>query len=218
MAIFAELNGIRIRTATVTLPYHGIWHADVVLDKPVELSGRLTLVLGDLTLVGTAFRQGSFVGASYVRMIGGAGGWKTVIPAKEYASSFGVKFSVVAGDAAKSVGETLLVSSDFAVGTSYERQVAAAARVLDTFAPLWWMRADGVTVVGNRTPPTVTSKFDVMLNGTNPAVGKVTVATDNPRDWQPGAKFSSPVLPERTVSAVVHRLDANKLRTELWTL
>lgn len=218
MAIFAELNGTRIRTATVTIPYHGIWHADVVLDQAAELSGQLTLVLGDLALKGSVYRQGGFTGANYIRVVGGAGGWMKQLPAKEYRSTFGVKFSVVAADAAKSVGETVSIASDFAVGNFYERQAACASRVLDTFAPLWWMRSDGVTVVGDRTSPTVTSRFDVMLDGTNLAVGKVTVATDNPRDWQPGVKFSSPVLTERTASAVVHRLDNSKLRTELWTL
>lgn len=218
MAIFAELNGVRIRTATVTIPYHGIWHADVVLDQSTVLNGQLTLVLGDLTLRGVAFRQGGFSGVNYVRMVGGAGGWMRQLPAKEYRSSFGVKFSVVGGDAAKSVGETLSVASDFVVGQFYERKAACAACVLDTFAPLWWMRTDGVTVVGGRTAIAVTSKFDVMLDGTNLAAGKITVATDTPAVWQPGVTFTSPFLTgQQTVSAVVHRLDAQKLRTELWT-
>lgn len=218
MAIFAELNGQRIRTATVTLPYHGIWHADVVLDQPQELTGPLTLVLGDLTLVGTVFRQGGFTGVNYVRIIGGAGGWMKQIPAKEYVSSFGVKFSVIAGDAAREAGEKISIATDFSVGNSYERQTASASRVLDTFAPLWWMRSDGVTVLGPRPTTKITSRFDVMLDGTNLSVGKITVATDNPAAWQPAAVFSSPVLSERTASAVVHRLSASKLRTEIWTL
>lgn len=218
MAIFAELNGVRIRAATVTIPYHGIWHADVVLDQATVLSGQLTLVLGDLTLRGVAFRQGGFSGVNYVRIVGGAGGWMRKIPAKEYRSSFGVKFSLVVGDAARSVGETVSVAADFVIGQFYERKEACASCVLDTFAPLWWMRSDGTTVVGNRAATNVASKFDVMLDGTNLAAGKITIATDMPAVWQPGVTFSSPFLTgQQTASAVVHRLDSQKLRTEIWT-
>lgn len=218
MAIFAELNGNRVRTAAVTLPHHGIGHADVVLDSSTtSLSGVLTLVIGDFVFKGTAFRQGGFVGVNYFRIVGGAAGWGKKVREKEYRSVFGIKFSVIAQDAARECGETLSVQSDFTVGLCYDRQNAPAVRVLDTYAPQWWVGTDGVTVVGNRPTPTITSQFDVMQDGTDLGVGKITVATDHPAAWVPGARFSSPVLSEKQIAGVIHRLDKDKLRTQVWT-
>jgi hypothetical protein len=121
-------------------------------------------------------------------------------------------------DAAKETGETLVISSGGGgLGNYYARMEAPGARVLDTLAPTWWMRTDGKTEVGVRVSKVIVSKFDVLKEGTNLALGKITIATDNPEDWQPGAQFLAPQFGEiRTVSSAVHKLDGGKLRTEAW--
>lgn len=219
MAIaFAELNGSRVTSGTIALPYNGLWVADVQLDVPVVASGLVTLTLGGLSLKGSVFRMNSFTGTTFARLVGGANGWGKAVPAKEYRSQFGVKFSTIAGDAARAVGETVSVVADFTVGEFYERQNARAGRVLDTFAPVWWMRADGVTVVGDRANTNVTSPFDVLAAGTDLGLGKVTIATDRPEDWQPGVTYSSPTISASRASVVLHKLDRDKLRTEIWNV
>jgi hypothetical protein len=218
MALFAEINGNRASSASIVLPYQGIWHADIELDQAVTLSGLVTLTVSDMVLKGSIYRQGTFLNSSSIRMVGGYLGWPKKTTAKEYRSSFGVKFSVIAGDAARETGEKIFIPSDFSVGEFYERQAEAAVRVLDTFADIWWMREDGVTVIGDRAQPIITSAFDVMSDGTSLAMGKITIATDKPGDWLPGVKFSSPTLAQKQASAIIHKLTKDKLRTEIWTL
>ena len=46
--------------------------------------------------------------------------------------------------------------------------------------------------------------------------GKVVVATDKPEDWQPGRKFASALIAEKTISGVIQRLTKDRLRTEVW--
>jgi len=219
MAQFAEINGNRLNTASVVLPYHGIWHVDAQLTDIVSLSGLVTVQIAGLVLKGSVYRIGSFIGSTTVRIIGGYAGWLKTIPGKEYRSSFGINFSVVAGDAARECGEQLSVSGDFGIGQFYERKSGPAVRSLDIFAPVWWMRSDGVTVVGDRPSTTITSAFDVLdHNSTDLGAGRVHIATDKPEDWLPGSKFSSVTLSEQTASAVIHKLDKDKLRTEVWVL
>ncbi len=205
MTIFAELNGIRVQTGTVTIPYHGIWHADVVLDQASELVGPLTLTVGNLVSKCVAFRSGTVAGSTHVRLLGGAGGWMKLVTAKEYLSIFGVKFSLIAGDAAKEVGERVLITNDFSVGKVFERQASFATRVLDMYAPLWWMRADGVTSTDARATPTIATAFDVIKDGTNLGLGKVTIATDFPADWQPGVRASIKTKSRRSRAKFVQR-------------
>lgn len=218
MSLFAELNGNRARSVTLVMPYQGIWYADVYLDQSVSLSGIATLKIGGLSLKGSFFRSGAFVGASAFRLAGGFGGWSNIIPAKPYRSLFGVRFSLLALDAARECGELVVVPFDFTVGESYMRQNGPASRLLNTLATQWWIDTNGITHTEPRLTPTVSSQFDTIPDGTDLAAGKVRVATDKPEDWQPGCFFSSPVLPTMQISGVVHKLDRDKLRTDVWTL
>lgn len=216
MSIFADLNSYRVRDSNITIPYNGAWTADVLLDQTVTLPPSVLLTVGGLQLRGHVYRQGFFTGSTACRIIGGYGGWLKQLPFKEYRSSFGIKFSVVAGDVARECGESVSISSDFTIGQYYPRQAAVASRVLNTFAPLWWMRQDGVTVIGSRASTIISSAFDVMSDDIDMAKGKIVVATDRPEDWRPGYKFGSPLISERTISGVIHRLTKDKLRTEVW--
>jgi hypothetical protein len=218
MTLFAALNGTPIKRLELTIPYFGAWVAsDLHLDRVVEETPAATLTLGGLTLIGTVFRSGSFVGSGAYRVSAGAG-WSKTIPAQSYYSAGGVKASLVLRDAARAAGETLSLDADSTLGTHWIRLFPApAVRVLDLVRPDWWVRPDGVTTTGPRPSPIVTSHFDVLPDGTALSVGRVAIATDRPEDWLPGVQFSSPTLSMRTVDSIRHVLDGNKLRTEVWT-
>jgi len=216
MSIFADINGFRIREATVTTPYNGLWTADCLLDQVAVLPSSVLLTIGGLQLRGFVYRSGAFTGSTSCRLVGGYGGWRNLLPFKEYRSSFGIKFSVVAGDAARECGEQISIVSDFTVGQFFPREAGPASRVLNTFSSLWWSRADGVTVVGPRASTQITSSFDVMSDDLDLGKGKIVVATDKPEDWQPGRKFTSALIAEKTISGVIQRLTKDRLRTEVW--
>jgi hypothetical protein len=218
--IFAELNGTRAQKATITIPYTGIWTADVSLDQQVTVSsGAASLSVGGLNLSGTIYRAGDFVGTGAFRIVGGKGGWQKLVSAQFYrGGAGGLKLADVLNDTARAVGETVKIASNVSVGSAFTRGAGPAARVLNSLAPGWWMGLDGVTQVSARATPSITSQFDVIPDGTSLSLGKVMIATDTPEDWVPGVFFTSLTLPRLQVSSVIHHLDAHKLRTEVWTM
>ena len=213
--MFATLDGHRITKGHVVIPLRGCITADVQLDDPVELSGPVTLVVGDLSIKAAVTRGGPFTGSSSFRLIGGAAGWMKTIGPKPYDQPWGVKLSAVLQDAAREVGETVSVATDRTLGTRWERQKAPAAWLLQRLAEQWWIDTKGVTIVGARPSPTITSAFDVVK--AEPEKGRVIIATEVLSAWLPAAKFSSPTLKTQQISGVVHKLNAGKVRTEVWT-
>lgn len=223
--MYATLNDFGISRLYLVIPSRGLWTADIVLDRSVamsDLSGEVTLKIGEnFVLIGTVFRAGDFTGAAGFRVVGGAGGWMKLLPAKAYQSPAGVKLSSVLRDTAKAVGETVNVQQDATVGQFFIRENnAPASRVLNALAPNWWVNpTDGVTQVGTRAQTQIASQFDTLpaSDGTSLLLGRIVVATDKPEEWVPGRQFQSLVVSLKTISAVVHKLDATKLRTEVWT-
>jgi hypothetical protein len=213
--MFATLNGSRVTKAQVIIGFKGPWTADVWIEDATEITGAVTLVIGDLSLKGTVTRGGNFTGQGSFRLIGGAGGWMKQLSPRYYKSPFGVKASNVLTDAGREVGETVSVTSDRTLGQFYVREQGPAARVLALLAEQWWLREDGVTVVGPRATPTFVTPFEVIK--ADREKGRVLISTDNPADWIPGARFSSATIPTQTINAVVHKVSPTSLRSEVWT-
>jgi hypothetical protein len=212
--MLASLSGQPISRATITIPYQGIWHADVEADG-VLVSGAVTLTVGSLVLKGTVFRSGFFTGDFHYRIVGGAGGWQKIVPSKVYNSNSSIRLSLVLNDAARVAGETISLDTDRDIGSFYVRQQAPAARVLNQLTASWHVRPDGVTAIGTRSEGMIASPFDV-LSRTDLGIGKVSLATDRPEDFTPGKSFKSLTLSTQKIGGVVHRLDRSKLRTEVW--
>lgn len=220
----ASLGGQSVRELVLTIPQFGRWTADCRLDHPQgALSGVQTLRLAGFSFVGTVVRGGDFVGTGYYRIVGGYGGWGRVIGPRGYSiqASGGVTVAMVVKDAATACGEryAVLRGNDRSLGNHWVRLKGPASRVFGQMGVKnWWVRSDGVTVVGNRESPVVASAFDV-LPESNLGVGRVEIATDYPGDWQPSVQFTAPTLAtQRTVSAVVHTLTPDRLRTTAWII
>lgn len=217
MSLFASLNGHPLQQGTLSIPFYGAWVADVnVASGGENLSGRVTLVLAGLTLKGYIFRGGDFTGSTIYRVCGGSG-WQIEVTPYPYISRFGLKLSIILKDVASKIGETVNVQTDRTIGTFYLRQRAPASRVLQQLSPHYWIDPAGVTQVGERSSPTITSSFSV-LPGTNLGLGKIVVGTEAVEDWVPGSLFSGATLPQqRKISGVLHKWGANKLQTTVWT-
>jgi hypothetical protein len=214
--MFCSLNGNRVTSLTLVKPQRGCAFADVTLDAVVRFATpAVTLVLAGLTVTASVLRSGEFTGATEARIVAGHGGWSQEIPERFYQNPFGLKLSPILTDAANAVGESLIIDTDRTVGQFYVRERAVAARTLNQLTDGWWVQNDGVTRVGLRPTTTVSSQFDV--TAASLGIGRVTIATDRPEDWEPGCFFSAPTITRRQVSAVIHRLNQSGLRTELWT-
>jgi hypothetical protein len=213
----ATLSERRVTRAELTLPYSGIWHADVWLDEPAVLSGSVTFELDGLSLKGTIATGDAYAGAADYRVIGGAAGWRKELPAKGYQSDAGVKLSMVLGDAAKACGESVALAPgvDRDLGPAYARPKAQAIRTLSLLAQTpFWVDSAGVTQLGARTTGVVTTQFELV--GYEPKERVAVVASETPEVFEPGYTVSLAGAPSMTIGTVVHRLDEGSIRTELW--
>lgn len=211
----ATLAGNRATDVRLSIPAWGCSYVDVKLDKSVNLSGKVTLVLADLTVQMTVLSGGpaSAAGPSYFRCVAGAGGWANQLPAKSYSNDAGVKLSTVLQDAASAVGETIVAPPPTTtVGSYYTRPEGPACRVLEELAPsAWYVGEDGVTRLGSRTPAVLgtaaasTSELDL-------AQATVTIASNTLAPLVPGISVNGIVAldVEHTFSA------AAGVRSKLW--
>lgn len=204
------VNALRASSLGITVARYGPWAADVVLagDQllPTAKFG-CRVVLGDLALTGTVFRQASFGGSVRARIVGGALGWRNVIPAAGYDHSFGVLRSSVIKDAAQEVGEKVNIAVDGVIGPHYVRFKAKAERVLRILSGgQWWIDADGVTQV--RPRPTRDVKGQYTATQRQGGSGRFEIATENFSEWMPGARFVSKIVPDvQEVSTVIFHAD-----------
>ena len=163
-----EVNGLRVTMATLSIPWSGIWVADLDLDLDEGQSlptGKCTLTLGGRTCIGVSDPRytGTYGQKNQLRVLGGAGGWGKEVAAQHYHNSGGVKLSAVAATTAELVGESVAVANDIELGPDYVRAKSRASAVLDTTP--WHVGLNGITVVGKRqesTPqtPIVVLDFD----------------------------------------------------------
>ncbi len=235
MADWASLNGSRVISANIAIPYYGAWVADVVLGVSTAIpAGQVTLVFADVSLIGTVYRQFSFSGARSARIVGGFGGWSKTVPVRAYQSAGGVNLSTVFGDLAIDSGEVFGAASLNAiagqqVGAAFTRESAPALRILKQIGgPIWWIDAAGSTQLLDRAAlaysgsttdaahlGAIASQFNVIeWSG---AKGKFTIAAEQLSDWMPGRTFSNAVVTNtQTVSHVTHVFDGDgKARTNV---
>lgn len=217
MTLFASLNGIPIVRGRVVIPYTGIWHGDIWLDRVADTSGSQALQVDALAGPCAVVRQVDFTGQSMLRIVGGAGGWRQQATPKLYANA---NLSTILSDTATLVGEQVNVTSDsavtpFFVVTSEDDSGNAmpASQVLqELLGAQWYMDLAGVIQQGPRPSPAIASTFTIAEVDGPPGI--YTVESDNIADWLPGATFASPTG-QGTISRVEHIIDAGKLATRV---
>lgn len=217
---FASINGLRITSGHVSIPYYGLWSAYLAVATPDLLppaGDAVTISVGSFSAKGTVYRTAAFSGTRAALVMGGAAGWRTTLPEKSYSSSAGIRASLVLNDAASECGETVSLASDGVLSPDYARPRGPAIDTLrDIAGALWWMGLDGVTHVDSARPSSnITSYFDtVKWDG---ARGSFEIATESQQDWMPGNTFSSALVPAlQMISLTTIALDnAGKLRLEI---
>jgi hypothetical protein len=206
MSAWASVNGTTIYRGSFFMPWYGRWALDADLVLPNTASGSLSVTIGNLNLVGFAYRTDNFAGVTSVRGFAGAGGWdKTLEP--RAINSQPVSLSNVLQTTAQEVGETVNVQNDGGVGNFYIRPQGVASNVLRNLCPLWWIDNSGVTQVANTRPSTAISSTFVVEHF-NPGTGVATIATEDIASWVPGNTFTGPTVPNvRTIQGVRIRLN-----------
>lgn len=187
-----SVNGYECAAARLQASRFGLWWLDVALTDAVALSGRVSIVFADAKLSGTiAGPGGEHAGRSSYHVVGGAGGWGKVAPAKSYANDIGVKMSAVVADAAAAVGESVAGFPSTSVGSRFARRGdVSASDVLHAVAPqAWHVALDGTTLYG-AWPQSTYASADPRTR-VDPAVGVIEIATDKVAALVPGVVVDS---------------------------
>ena len=217
MPTFADLNGIPIISGRITLPMFGIWHADVLLGIPTGIAGPQILTLLGQPYVCFVVRAIEYSGARSVRVVGGLGGWRKKISAKQYHSPVGVPGSLVLADAAAEAKEVPPVPSPFVpatLGKDFVRVAGPASLVLSQVCGTdgWWMDPKGVIQTFPRLPTPIVTPFTA--TAVRGAAGLFVIATDFPVQWTPGVVFANGIV-SGTVNRVTHVIEKDTFRTEV---
>lgn len=210
MSFFASVNGLQIVAGSLVIPSSGVWTADLHLASATAVSGAVSVVIGNLTLTGFAYRAETYGGQTRVRLIGGYGGWRNPIPAQGYGSSSGVQMSTILQDAAMAAGEKVNVNTDTGVGNGYARFGFASSVASDVlwqmvelgFMPAWYVDPEGITQTGPWPSTTIATPFTV--TDQKPDEGLIVVATEDYASWLPGCTFTNTILSGSYTSAGVH--------------
>lgn len=212
------VDGVPCSDATLTVPLVGCWTLEAKLSNDAPEGAPVRAEFGDLVLVGTLFRGGSFAGAGMLRAVGGKGGWRKDIDPKPYQSSFGIKVAPLVKDAARACGETVNVDAPGTVGPFWTRPARPAVWTLSVLCPRWWMGFDGVTVPTSRPEGSMqVRELNVVPEGTSLSAGRIVCSPASLAGVLPGLTFSAPSVPVPQVAlTVVHRLADDRLRTEIW--
>jgi len=156
MTIHVGIGEAAAIRASVHVPERGPWFADIDFETDPEVSGRVELVVGELTFSGTVLGRssGHFGQQTRVRIVAGAGAWSALLPPRAYHNDAQIRARTVADDAAREAGESI---GDFApaserIGIDYVRPSGPASRALEDAIgrALWWVGYDGTTIVGTR--------------------------------------------------------------------
>lgn len=221
--VFAAVNGQRLTRVNLTIGNVGPWIADCDFESEPDVSGRVTLVIGTLIAQGTVdpASSGTFGAQTRVRIIGGAGGWATVVAPKSYANDAGVKALTIAQDAARAVGEvvdaTSFVPTAEKVGKAYVRNVGPASRVLEDVigGAAWWVGLDGVTRVGPRPEvPVADDAYQVLAY--DPRDRIVTLGVDDVAAIGIGSVLTERLDSPLVVRSLEVRVTADELRVVAW--
>lgn len=203
-SLACTVNELRTTRLVLHVPRYGCWAVDADFDKRVDvLTGRATVKVGDLTLVGTfSSRAGSFAQQSFARIVAGNGKHGNVLPARHYHNDAGVKSGLVVGDIIREAGEVAgsITEPATRLGVSYARVSGPAGRLLSIASPggAWWVGSDGATNVGERPRVEVAEPYEVLAY--DPRNKVATVATDKPAGIAVGsvlrARLDLPLLVE----------------------
>jgi hypothetical protein len=186
-------NNAPVSALNLTIPKIGNITARVVTTTDVDapIGSRASLILEDLSIICTPIRGRNHLSRGNYLVVGGAGAWRLYVPSDPTTgargglrSDAGIKLSTAANALAAAVNvaatraglagrESVTVSNDRVLGPAHVRLGMTGAACLDTLGA-WYMRPDGVTVIGTR--PTGASSAKIVVGPFDPSCNKLIVS------------------------------------------
>lgn len=218
-----KLNDAPIQHATVRVPAYGAWTATVAVAGPLVLAegARATLIVGDLTLIGTVSAGGTYAEQATYQIVGGNAKWSALVLAFTHRSDLGVTVAEAAAalcSAAGELGVVLEAGAERPLGYAWLRRGGLASDALaELVGSSWWVAVDGVTHLGPR-PSTSIQPANVNVLAYEVALRRATVAlTDDAlAQLQPGVAVTLPGLPAPLqIGGVTIRVEAEAVTVDL---
>lgn len=177
------VNGFSALAAELSMPLHGPWHCDAVVDSPDVVEGAVEIASEGIKFKGYARRVGVFNDTLALRIVGGAGGFGRVLTPKSYLN---VTASNVFQDILKAAGETMSVHSSQASTSKFFSAWAyadmhcgiAMTSICSVVGAQWRVLRDGTTWVGAETWKKVTGENQLKHHDT--ITGRKTYWVDAP--------------------------------------
>lgn len=223
---FASVNGQRISRASLLVPEIGVWSIEGELSEVVPLAGRVSIVVGDLTLSGTIDkdRTGKRADRTYFRAVGGGGGWRSPVTARPWRNDGGVRLADVATVTGTELGEVVQVDDPeiqaATLGAYWDRLggmvgSAVLGQLLEGRSARWWVDLEGVTRIGTRAPKDSTGRVQVVDQS---STGRwLIVAADELAAVLPGSSFTDPLVgASATVGDLEVLIGDASVRVRVW--
>ncbi len=220
-AAFATVGGFPASRVAVYVPHAGAWFAEVDFEGDPDVSGKVSIKLGALELVGTvdARHDGTHGLQRRARIVAGAGGWSSSLAPKAYHNDAGIKARLVAEDAAREAGETLGSFSPAVerVGVDYVRRAGLASAALEDAAggALWWVDFEGKTHAGERSTSTpAEGSYELLEYAPDERVA--VLAVDDLRAVGVGSVLSERLDAPQTIRDLEILVEADRVRVKAW--
>jgi len=209
------LGALNVVTARVSIPGTGVWIADLDIDLGLDgvvPSGRSILTVGTTPLSGTIDPRmtGKFGTKAHVRLVGGGGGWDTIVAALHLHNDFGIFSQAVLSQTAAEIGESVVDATPTRLGTDWVRTAGPAVRVLA--GRQWYVDFTGVTIIGPRAPTPVSPSVDVLE--WDPTTRRAELASDDL--IVPGTLLVDTRFGTATVRDIEQTFEAGSARVIAW--
>ncbi len=208
-----NISGQAVYEAEIVMPRSGAWTATVQLDAEAKLPKSLALTYKDQTWTCALVEGGVYGGRYLARLVGGANGLRTKLPAKWYRD---VSVRAILADLARESGETF--SSTILAGVlerilpTWTRQEGSTGGAIGELAAAlemtWRVLRDGTVWIGAETWPEATGQF--VVTDERPQNGRITVAPEA-AFLIPGTTFRGKKVTEVEYSIKADSIRANVL-------
>jgi hypothetical protein len=218
LGVAGQTTGHVVSSGLIELPLIGPWRADLKVDAPSALSGKVEIRIGKTdVLKGTVIRGAMYEGVFCPLIGAGGAGMRTKVTPKHYTSptlkNVLTDLCSDAGEAISSTADPATLLTQLPHWTTMKMEAGVAIRLLMESAPAgtsWRMLADGTLWVGPETwPASQVTDFRELAQTPEDAV--VELGLEQPF-LLPGTTLGG-----RKLDQVNIEITGGKVKTTVWT-
>jgi hypothetical protein len=223
-----QCAGADVLKAEIHMPLRGAWWANLRIDAKLSIALKTQVTIaasGGITLTGAVLKIGTFLDATHMHVVGGAGGIGVAVGPFAYQQAvLGDPLNAIVGAARETLSSTVntaMTRLQIGTWTSTQRH---AARLLDELCWVasqslggivnWRTLGDGSIWIGQETWPSqsLSSRSDIIMQ--HPVSPWFEVACDTP-SLIPGINLTD--IGGLNVAGIDHWVEHDSVRSWVWT-